>query len=212
MDRIVIIGGGGHAKVLISILKKNAQYEIVGYTDKKNNGSILGVEYLGDDNILRRMSNVYGCCRAVLGIGNISVVHHRRILAQKTKELGLVFPSIISPNAIINEDVRIGEGTVVFDGVVVNSGTEIGNFAILNTNSTIEHDCVIGNYVHVAPAATLCGGVKIGENSMIGVGANVLQSVIVGEDCMIGAGATVIADCLIPGTYTGVPARLYNGK
>ncbi|MGE5351525.1 MAG: acetyltransferase [Syntrophothermus sp.] len=208
MEKLVIVGGGGHAKVLISILKKNADYEILGYTDLMDNGSILGIKYLGDDSVLTNIIAKNSGCSAALGIGNISVVNYRKKLARKLEELKFNLPAIVSKTAILNEEVKIGEGTVIFDGAVVNSGTEIGKYSIINSNSTIEHDCTIGEFVHIAPGVTLSGGVKIGNNSMIGTGASVIQSIVITDNCMIGAGAAVVNDCTVPGTYLGVPARI----
>jgi UDP-perosamine 4-acetyltransferase len=208
MEKIVIVGGGGHAKVLISILKKNADFEILGYTDPKDNGCILGINYLGDDSILKSIIEKNRGCSAALGIGNVSVVKHRNKLAKILEDLKFNIPIIISKDAIINEEVKIDQGTVIFDGAVVNSGASIGKYSIINSNSTIEHDCKIGDFVHIAPGVTLSGGVKIGNNSMIGTGANVIQSIIIAENCMIGAGAAVINDCIISSTYLGVPARI----
>lgn len=206
MDRIVIIGGGGHAKVLISLLKKTA-FAIVGYSDKQNRGTILGIPYLGNDRILPDLIKEHKRCQASIGVGKIDASVLRFDLQQKFAALGIEFPVIISPDAIVNEEVLLGEGTVVFDGVVVNSGSEIGRACILNTNSTVEHDCRLGDNVHIAPGATLSGGVTIGHNTMIGAGATVIQSVTICEGCLLGAGSTVVKNITTPGTYVGIPAQ-----
>ena len=56
MDKIIIIGGGGLAKVVISILRKVNKYEICGYTETVDRGSVLQVPYLGDDVFLEKLS------------------------------------------------------------------------------------------------------------------------------------------------------------
>ena len=206
MHRIVVIGGGGHAKVLISVLKKTL-YEIAGYTDKQDRGAILGVSYLGNDGILPELIRKHPQCKAVIGIGKIDGSGLRISLQKEFERLGFDFPSIVSPRAVVNEEVTLGGGTAVFDGVVITSGTETGRACILNTNCTIEHDCRIGDDVHVAPGATLSGGVLIGSNCLIGTGANVIQSVSICGNSLIGAGATVVKDITVPGTYVGNPAK-----
>jgi sugar O-acyltransferase (sialic acid O-acetyltransferase NeuD family) len=206
MHRIVVIGGGGHAKVLISVLKKTI-YEIVGYTDRQDRGAILGVSYLGNDDILLDLIRNHAQCNAIIGLGKIDASGLRNTLQKECEKLGFNFPTIVSPQAVINEEVKLGGGTVVFDGVVVNSGTETGRACILNTNCTIEHDCRIGDNVHIAPGATLSGGVDIGSNCMIGTGANVIQSICIEANSLIGAGSTVVKDISVPGTYVGNPAR-----
>ncbi|MFQ5771927.1 MAG: acetyltransferase [bacterium] len=207
MDKIVLVGGGGHAKVIISIIKKIKKYEIYGYVDKIHNGNILGVPYIGDDDVLKELIAQQKVTKAVLCVGQISDQFKRYRLYKQLVEMGFAFPTIVSPNASINEAVEIGEGTVVMDGVVINSGAKIGRFAILNTQASIDHDCEIGDFVHIAPGVVLSGGVKVGNYCLIGAGATVIQYKRIGNNCVIGAGAVVLKDCLEPGTYLGIPAR-----
>ena len=206
MDEIIVIGGGGHAKVLISVLKK-AMYRIKGYTDNQDHGVILGVPYLGNDGILRDFANKIPSVNTIIGIGKVDASSRRLSLQNEIALLGFDFPAICSPHSIVNEAVSLGAGTVVLDGVVISSGSEIGRACILNSHSTIEHDCLIGENVHIAPGVTLSGGAKIGDNCMVGTGANVIQSISICAGSLIGAGATVIEDITVPGTYVGNPAK-----
>ena len=204
-EEIVVVGGGGHSKVLISLLKK-AGYEVVGYTDRTDRGAILGVGYLGDDTVLGDFPG-RGRPNAVIGIGKVDASPVRLDRQRALRAGGFAFPVISSPQAVINEDVVVGAGTVLMDRVVVNSGTVIGEASILNTGSTVEHDCRVGDNVHIASGATLAGGVTIGDHCMIGMGCNVIQLVTIGAGCIIGAGATVVRDLSEPGTYVGSPAK-----
>jgi sugar O-acyltransferase (sialic acid O-acetyltransferase NeuD family) len=206
MERIVVLGGGGHAKVLISILKKLRTYRMIGYTDLRENGQILGIPHLGGDDILSDLKGKGRRLSAAIGIGNTSLSRKRMSLKKYLEDLDVLLPSIISPDSVVNEDTRIGRATVVFDGAVVNSGARIGDCCIVNTNSTVEHDCVISDNGHIAPGASLSGGVIIGENTLIGTGATIIQNVHICGDCVIGAGAVVLKDIDVPGTYIGVPA------
>ncbi|RMH72105.1 MAG: acetyltransferase [Gemmatimonadetes bacterium] len=206
MPRILVIGGGGHAKVVISLLNKIREYQVVGYVDTVNHGVILGVPYLGTDDVLPGQF-ARGTNLATLGIGQLKTAELRRRLRDKAIKIGYVFPAVISPTAIINEDVHIGAGTVVMDGVVVNSGSRIGCFSIVNTRSSIDHDCQVGNFVHVAPGVTLSGGVTIEDDCLIGTGATVIQYKKICSGCVVGAGSVVTTDLLCAGTYLGIPAR-----
>lgn len=201
-----MLGGGGHAKVVIGALKRSG-YDILGYTDAQDRGSILSVPYLGTDAGLAGLLRSHPRCGAVIGIGKIDASPRRMTVQSEVEALGFEFPAIVSRHAVINEDVRLGAGTVVMDGVVVNSGTEVGNACILNTSSSVDHDCRIGHNVHIAPGATLSGDVIIGDNCMIGTGSSIIQGLTVCADCLVGAGATVTTDLTEPGTYVGTPAR-----
>ena len=132
---IVVIGGGGHAKSLISVLKKLRDFRIAGYTDIKDKGEILGIKYLGDDSDLKKLADNGRTACAAVGIGKTEKPDDRKRIIANLKKLGFHLPALISPDAVVNEDVIIGEATVVFDGVIVNSGSRIGNAVILNTNS-----------------------------------------------------------------------------
>ncbi len=207
MGNIIIIGGGGHAKVLISILKRIVRYEIAGYTDIEDKGEILGVRWLGNDSIVSSLFNK-GITNAVMGIGQIKNSDSRKKAVKYLKSSGMNFPVIISPNTIIGEDVSFGEGTVVFDGAIIHPGTKIGDFGIINTSAVIEHDCIIGDFAHVAPGAVLNGGVRLGDNCLVGSNATIIQYKNICNDCIIAAGAVVTDDIKEKGTYTGVPAKI----
>jgi len=211
VEKIIIIGGGGHAKVIIAIIKKAKKFNIIGYTDINDYGKILGAPYLGNDEVLSSLFND-GINNAVIGIGQIKSSAIRRGVSSKLKKIGFEFPVIVSPTAVINEDVVIGEGTVVMDGVVINPGTKIGSFSIINTRASIDHDCVIGNFTHIAPGVTLSGDVKIGDSVLIGTGASVVQSRRIVDNSIVAAGSAVTSYILTPGTYIGIPARLMPTK
>ena len=206
MREIVVIGGGGHAKVLTSILKK-AGFAVLGYTDASDRGPLLHVPYLGTDEALPSLLTEFPGLLAAMGVGKIDASDRRLALQRSAEAVGFSFPIVISPHAVVNEEVMLGSGTTVFDGVVVNSGTVTGDCCILNTSCTVEHDCRLGHNVHVAPAATVSGGVTIDAGTMIGVGATVKQGVTICAGCLIGAGAIVVSDLSAPGVYVGCPAR-----
>lgn len=207
MSEIIVIGGGGHAKVLISVLRKLPAFKIIGYLDPKNTSEILGVACLGDDRMWNEIKSRHPNCCAALGVGAATIDGRRRQLIENLEKHGFDLPSIVSPQAVVNEDVILGGAAMVFDGAVIQPGARIGRGVIINTRASVDHDCDIRDYVHLAPGAVLGGGVVVGENSFIGLGANVAPYRKIGERCLIGAGATVIGDCIAPGTYVGTPAR-----
>ncbi len=207
MEKIVVIGGGGHAKVIISILKKNGRFDIAGFTDITEKPKILCIPYLGKDDSLYSLykNGVENC---VIGIGQIKTSVIRKEIHEKVKMIGFELPAIISPQAIVNEEVAIGEGTVVMDGVVINSGTRIGECSIINTKASIDHDCRIGNFTHIAPGVTLSGEVEIGDDVLIGTGSSVIQGIKIANGCLISAGSSVQSSITERGIYRGIPAKL----
>jgi sugar O-acyltransferase (sialic acid O-acetyltransferase NeuD family) len=208
MDAIALIGGGGHARVVLGILNKLNRYRVIGYTDEKNTGSLTGISYLGNDENLAPVAAANDPLNAVLAVGQTGLGTQRCRLWSQLTGVRLLFPSVISPDAVVNDGVTASEAVVVMDGAVINCGAMVGRGAIVNTNSTIEHDVLLGDWVHVAPGATVCGGSEIGRFSMVGAGATIIQGVKIVEGCLIGAGATVVKDLKEAGIYAGCPARL----
>jgi len=207
MDPIVVVGGGGHAKVVVSILRKLNSYRILGYTDPKDHGAVVGASYLGFDSELATLAGGPKKLSVALALGQTGLGQQRFELWTRLHSLALSFPFIVSPHAVVDEGVSGGEGAVVMDGAVINTGTIIGRGAIINTNSTVEHDVVLEDWVHIAPGATISGGVTIGRLSMIGAGATVIEGIKITAGCMVGAGATVLHDLTEAGVYVGTPAR-----
>jgi sugar O-acyltransferase (sialic acid O-acetyltransferase NeuD family) len=207
MNEFIVIGGGGHARVVISVLRKLKGYSVLGYTDRTDYGTVMGAPYLGPDSSLTSMISGSRQLQAVLGVGQVGLGRPRQDLWDRLVAHRLHFPRILSIDAIVNDGVSGGEGAVIMDGAVVNCGVTLGRGVIVNTNSTIEHDTVLGDWVHVAPGATVCGEVGIGPYSMIGAGATVIEGKKIAACCVVGAGATVVHDLTEPGVYVGSPAR-----
>lgn len=206
-EKIVVIGGGGHAKVLINILKRLNKYQILGYADLMDKGVVQGLQYLGNDGILNGIIKNNKKCSAVIGVGNVRISDTRRKIYKMLKNIGFDLPVIISPNAIVSDDVIIDEGTAIFDGAIINSGTIIGKCVTVNNAAIVEYDCKIGDFVHLTPCTILSFGVEVGNSSFIGSGAIISQNIKIAENCLIGGGSVVIKDALLEGTYLGVPSR-----
>lgn len=211
-DKIVVIGGGGHAKVIISTIKKLDQYEILGYTDLINKGLVLGTRFLGTDEVLTDILKEHKNCKAVIGIGSVEISDKRQKIYQMLKEIGFELPVIISTSAVVNEEVSLDEGTVIMEQTVIHPCSTIGKCVIINSGTLIGHDCKVGDFVHMAGGATLAGGVEIGYNSIIGMGAKVIQYKKIGKNCLIAAGSVIIKDAMKEGTYFGVPATEIPAK
>lgn len=194
-NRLVLVGGGGHAKVVIDAAQKTGAFEICGITDVslKAGTKILDITVLGGDDKLAELFQS-GVKNAFISIGSIGDSGPREKIYEKLKKIGFQLPVITHPDAVVAKDVIFGEGTFLAAGAIVNPGVHVGKNVILNTSSSIDHDCEIGDFVHIAPGAVLSGGVKVGNYTHIGTGASVIQSIKIGSRCLIGAGTTVRYD------------------
>jgi sugar O-acyltransferase (sialic acid O-acetyltransferase NeuD family) len=204
---VIILGAGGHAKVLIDVLKL-CKVQILGYTDPQKFEPILGIPRIGDDEEILNYDP--SCIELVNGIGSIGNNRLRKALFSKFKENGYVFRSVIHPKAIVAADAQLSEGVQIMAGAVVQPGCVIGHNTIINTMVSIDHDCRIGNHVHIAPGATLSGHVMIEDDVHIGTGANVIQGIKIGNNSLIGAGSLVIHNIQPNQKVMGVPGKEVN--
>lgn len=193
-QKVVLIGGGGHAKVIIDAVRKSGKLEIYGILDPKlPKGSLIsGVKVIGNDDMLPELSKK-GIKSVFIALAstNSNGCSIRGEIYKKLKKMKFKFPKIVHPDAIIASDVIIGEGAFIAAAVVINPCVIIGNNVIINTKASVDHDCIIGDSVHIAPGVTLSGGVKVGDETHIGMGVSIIQCITIGKQCMVGAGTTI---------------------
>ena len=204
---VIILGAGGHAKVVISTLLL-LRKQVIGITeaDKQKQGDYISkIPILGDDEAILKYKPDE--IELVNGIGSIGLPESRMELFQKFKKRGYNFASIIHPSALIMNDVEIKEGVQIMAGVIIQTGCSIGVNTIINTGSIVDHDCKVDDHIHIAPGVTISGGVHIGSITHIGTAATIIQGLDIGENCVVGAGAVVINNIPSGKKVVGVPAE-----
>lgn len=193
---LIIIGGGGHTRVLIGMLLESNR-EIRGVVTRNTalfGTSIMGVPVLGHEERVLFAANEVAL---VNGVGNVassrsgSGLEVRASLYHLYRALGFQFPPVTDARAVIQPEVTMGDSVQVMPGVIIQPGAMIGENVILNTGAVIDHDAVIYPHAHIAPGAIICGHAVVGEETHIGAGAVVIQGVRVGSNAVIGAGAVV---------------------
>lgn len=202
-EKMVIVGAGGHAKVIADIIRQNGKYEIVGLVDGLDKEGFGGLEIIGDDSCLDNLLQ-QGIRKAFIAVGDN---HIRRRLFETAQNIGFEMINVVSRQAIVSPEVKMGEGNVVMPGAVINVDTVIQNGCIVNTNCSIDHDGKIGNFVHVAPGAAIAGNVAVGDGTFCGIGCRIVDKISVGENVVVGAGAVIISDIESDCTVVGVPAK-----
>jgi sugar O-acyltransferase (sialic acid O-acetyltransferase NeuD family) len=202
MSGILIIGAGGHGKVVADILLCSG-IKVLGFLDDDPatwQDTRLGLPVLGAIEDYQR----FAPDGLTMGIGSNAA---RRQIVIRLSGAESLWRNAIHPKAIVSPFARLGKGIVVAAGSVVNPDAVIGDNTILNTGATVDHDCVIGDYAHIAPGAHLSGGVRVGEGTLIGIGAAIAPGCSIGEWSVVGAGAVVVQDVPARVTAKGVPAR-----
>lgn len=195
-NSIIIIGGGGHSKICIDIIKLLKSYQIEGIVDSilQIGSEILGIQVISNED--SDLNEYYKCGlrNVVLAIGSVTKHIYRAEKYQTVKALGFSMPNIIHPSAVIEESVCMGDGNQIFANAVIGSDVRIGENCIINAGSIISHDCTIGNNVHIAPGAIIAGGVNIGSNTLVGMGCTIYLGVSIGENVIIKNGLNIFED------------------
>jgi sugar O-acyltransferase (sialic acid O-acetyltransferase NeuD family) len=214
MTKIFGLGAGGHARVIIDIVRCMGEYEIVGLVDRDptlTGQTVEGVPVIGTEELLPELlrKNIRQFFVGVGGIGDNAV---RARLFTRVCEMGFTPITAAHPRAVIAASAKIGKGSVLMAGAILTPGSSIGEDTIVNTGAIVDHDCEIGDHVHIAPGVTLSGNVRVGAYSHIGTGASVKQGMTIGANTVVGAGAVVVSD--LPGNVTavGVPARVATSR
>lgn len=212
MKKVIIIGSGGHAKVVIDIIneinKKNKDIDIIGITSKSLSVGELffGLKVLGNDDVIegyRDKENYF----LAMGLGGFKDNFLREKVFNSMVGLGMRFLNVIHPSAVISETVVFGQGVTIFPGVILNAEVEIGDNTIIATGSTIDHETIIEENVLVSAGVTVGAYSIIGKRSLIALGANVVSGVKIGVDVLVAAGALVVNDISDNKKVFGIPAK-----
>lgn len=206
-----MLGAGGHAGVLIELLRQNGRdiKGIVAPTIEPSRPVLRGLShFVADDDVLNFDPAEV---ELVNGIGSLPGSALRGSVYRKFATLGYHFSTVISQSAVVSDYVALGEGVQILPGAIVQCGASIGDNTIINSGAIVEHDCRIGEHNHLAPGVTLSGNVRTGNSVHLGTGAVVIQGVAIGADAVVGAGATLTRDVPAGATILGFRAITKTG-
>lgn len=214
LPRIVGLGAGGHAKVVIEIVRALGSFELVGLLDPRpdlHGREVLGVPVLGGDTLIASLYDD-GVEHAFIGLGSGHEMEGRARLYEEARGAGFHVPALVHPAALVSPSASLGPGATLCAGAVVNAAARAGADLLVNTAAVVEHDCVLGDHVHVATGARLASGVRVGDVVHVGLGACVNQGVSIGAGSVVGSGAVVIEDVPEGVVVAGVPSRVLRER
>lgn len=193
-EKIGIIGNGGQADEAASFSAKDVIFRAVS---KQYLDDVATVDIESPSEIERETA----VCIAVGAPGL------KRDLAETWP--GVLYESIISEHACVDNSSSVGEGSIIAPRAVVTTSVHIGRHALLNVAATVQHNTHIGDYTSIGPGAHIAGNVDIGDGVYVGIGAVVSNDLRIANGAVIGAGATLLHDAEVEnGVYIGTPARL----
>lgn len=205
MSALLIVGAGGHGKVVADIAYQSGRWGDIAFLDDQYTKSMMVCEWkvIGKASEAARFREAYP--EAIVAIGANLL---RLEMQKKMSEAGFQFPVLIHPDASVSRFSSIGAGSVICAQAAVIIGARIGLGVIVNTGASVGHDCALEDGVHVAPGVRLAGGVSVGECSWIGIGAAVRECLTIGRGVFVGAGSTIIRDIPDGVTVVGSPGKI----
>lgn len=218
-DRLVIVGAGGHGREALAVARavdraRPAWHEIV-LVDDVSVEDVSGADRAAVDAMTERLARIdarlVGDVESLIAGGDDYVVAigdpdvRRRVVDRIGG--GARAHTLVDPTAWMGDDVRLGEGALVFPGAICTTNVRIGRHTHLNCGVIVSHDCRLGDFVSCSPGVRLNGDVTVGDGAFLGTGAIVLPGRRVGQGAVVGAGAVVVDDVLPGRTVRGVPAR-----
>ncbi len=201
----MIIGGGGHASVLVDVLRQQ-QREIIAVVSLERPSAKIFDDirwFRHDSSVLKFDKDEV---KLVNGVGSLPGHNSRALLFQRFVKLGYEFETVVATSAVLSKSCSLAQGVQVMPGAIIQTGVTVGENSIINTGAIIEHDCEIGGDNHVAPGVTLSGGVQSLSGAHFGTGCSVIQKICIGENAVVGAGAVLSQNLLDRGVC--YPARV----
>lgn len=210
MKKVIVVGSGGHAKVVIDIVNSMAGMQIAGVTsmDLPPGSVFCGYKVLGNDSVLPQLYQEGKFDELAIGVGGYKDNELRTKIYGNLKSAGFKIANVIHPTAYISKTVMLGEGCVIFPGVLLNTEVKIGNNSIVATGASIDHETVIGNNVLVSAGVTIGAYAKIEDNALIALGVKIISGITIGEKTLIGAGSVVVKNIESNSVAIGVPAKV----
>jgi sugar O-acyltransferase (sialic acid O-acetyltransferase NeuD family) len=209
MTEIIIIGSGGHARVVIDIIHQMKTFRIFGVTSKslKAGSSFCGYPVLGDDSVLTEIKNKGHIEHVAIGVGGFRDNLLRTELYQKIKSMAFTIVNVIHPSVCISPTSIVGEGVTIYPGTVINTSVTIGNNVIIATGVSIDHEATIGNNVLISTGSAVGAYSIIKDNSLLALGSSVVAGITIGNSSVVAAGAVVVNDIPDNSIVYGIPAK-----
>lgn len=203
---VLIVGAGGHGRVVLDILRFGKMHRVIGFLDADDSlagTEVSGVPVLGHPQHLLKLRGKARGAIAAVGDNRARVSYAAHLAAA-----GLELIQAVHPSAVVSTTAKIGQNTVICANAVIGADAQVGPSVIINTSAVVDHECVVGEGAHIAPGALLAGRVTVEGGAFVGLGSRVIQCLKVGGNAVVGAGAVVIRDVAPGSTVVGVPARI----
>lgn len=169
--KILIIGAGGHGKVVCDTILTQGEYDIAGFADSTIPvGEIVIDTYkvISTQDTIHTIKNSFDFF--IVAIGNNKI--RQKIYNEMSQ---IIKPAIVIHNsAVIGSNVIIGKGAVILANSVINSSSRVGKNTIVNAGVIVDHDCKIGDNIHLSIGTMVGSNSEISDNNTTTVGERIV--------------------------------------
>lgn len=211
MTGTVVVGAGGHAKVVAEALVASG-VEVRGFVDPSMPAGtpVVHGSVLGDDAWLAALPATERT--VAVGVGATSSVAARRRIVESLESAGATVVGCRHPSSIVAASASVDPTAQILALSIVNPSATVGAHTVVYSAAVVEHDCTVGDFAYLSPRAVLCGGARVGDGAFVGAAATVLPGVSIGDGATVAAGAVVTDDVAPGATVVGVPARVVDSR
>jgi sugar O-acyltransferase (sialic acid O-acetyltransferase NeuD family) len=188
-----LIGNGGHAREVIAQMGKLNMVRFVDDKYWKEELNILPLSQFNPDEY-----------EVMIAVGDSKA---RFDISQKLPKETKYFTFIHPTTLIMDDNIKIGEGSFIGAYSILTTNIKIGKHALLNRAVHIGHDNTIGNYFSAMPGAIISGNVTIYDCVYLGTNSSIKEKISIHSLSTIGLNSGVVKNINEPGTYVGIPAK-----
>lgn len=192
MNKLLIIGTGQHARMLVELIEEQAKFQIVGFVSKeKEEKKIYNYPIVCNDNNVKNFLKKNPSIKYyVCGVGDNfgGMIGRRKIIEKFDKKL--IAATIISPKAYISKFSKIEKGCVIEAFAKIMNGVKLGRHSMVESFTAVNHDQKIGENVFIGNNCALAGKL-VGSDTIIGDGSVIGYKVNIGKNCIINQGTKI---------------------
>lgn len=208
MNKVIIYGAGSYGKVFFHEADKYGAIEIEAFTVDNaymKNEKECGLQVVPFEDV----DKIYPPAEYdMLVVCGYSVMRNRRKMYEKAKKKGYKLVNYISPHAMLETEVKMGENNIIMANAFIGFDGEMGNGNIIRQNIYLGHNFCMGDHSIISSGCTIGGGCTIGDLIFFGIGVTSRSYVKYGSESLIGIGSNVVKDIEPYATYCGNPAKL----
>jgi len=211
-EKLIIIGAGNSVDEIYPIVmnnQSNINYKVVGIIDddkKYFKQSYKGIPiHVGLEKVKKFKDSKF-----IFGIGSYNNKNAREKIFKTMKISKFYFPNFIHSSAIVEENVKMGFGNILYPFTTICSGTKLKDFSMLTYSCIVAHNVKIGSFSLFGSRTSILNNINIGKNVFCGANVLFAENLKIGDSSTIIFGSTIMHNIPKGKTVYGNPGKIVN--